>query len=103
MRAPDFFAIRSDLASRAAALSFTANFTLMILKIVVGITTGSVAVLSDGIDSAQDSVASIFAFISIRLASTPADEDHPYGHGKAEAIAAAAQALLIAGGGGFIV
>lgn len=103
MRAPGFFAIRSDLASRAAALSFTANFSLMILKIAVGIATGSVAVLSDGVDSAQDSVASIFAFISIRLASAPADEDHPYGHGKAEAVAAAAQALLIAGGGGFIV
>jgi len=103
MRAPGFLAFRSDLASRAAALSFSANFSLMILKIVVGIATGSVAVLSDGVDSAQDSIASIFAFISIRLASAPADEDHPYGHGKAEAIAAAGQALLIAGGGGFIV
>jgi len=76
---------------------------LMILKIVVGITAGSVAVLSDGVDSAQDSIASIFAFISIRLAAAPADEEHPYGHGKAEAVAAAGQALLIAGGGGYIV
>ena len=103
MRVPDFLAFRSDLASRAAALSFTANASLMILKIAVGLLTGSVAVLSDGIDSAQDSVASIFAFISIRLASAPADEEHPYGHGKAEAVAAAGQALLIAGGGGYIV
>ena len=62
--------------------------------------TGSIAVLSDGIDSAEDAVASTFAFLSIRLASQPADEEHPYGHGKAESIAAAGQALLIAGGGG---
>jgi cation diffusion facilitator family transporter len=103
MSARGFLAFRHDLASRAAALSFTANFLLMILKIVVGIMSGSVAVLSDGIDSAEDSVASIFAFISIRLATTPADEEHPYGHGKAESIAAAGQAILIAGAAGFIV
>lgn len=88
---------------RAAALSFTSNVSLMVLKLVVGLLTGSIAVLSDAIDSAQDAVASTFAFVSIRLASQPADEAHPYGHGKAESLAAAAQALLIAGGAGFIV
>ena len=98
-----FLSFRFDLASRAAALSFTSNLTLMSLKLVVGILSGSVAVLSDAIDSAGDAIASTFAFVSIRLASQPADEDHPYGHGKAEAIAAAAQGLLIAGGGGFII
>ena len=103
MSTPGFLAFRSDLASRAAALSFTSNFLLMILKIVVGIISGSVAVLSDGIDSAEDSVASVFAFISIQLASAPADEEHPYGHGKAESVAAAGQAVLIAGAAGFIV
>lgn len=97
------FSFRSDLASRAAALAFTSNFALMGLKLAVGILTGSVAVLSDAIDSAEDAVASVFVFVSIRVASRPADEDHPYGHGKAESIAAAAQAALIAGGGGFIV
>jgi cation diffusion facilitator family transporter len=98
-----FFSFRSDLAARAAALSFSSNLTLMILKFVVGILTGSIAVLSDAVDSAEDVVASTFAFLSIRLASQPADEEHPYGHGKAESIAAAGQALLIAGGGAFII
>ncbi|MDP3768970.1 MAG: cation diffusion facilitator family transporter, partial [Dehalococcoidia bacterium] len=98
-----FLSFRFDLASRAAALSFTSNLTLMMLKFAVGILTGSIAVLSDAIDSAEDAVASTFAFVSIRLASQPADEEHPYGHGKAESIAAAAQGLLIAGGAGFIV
>lgn len=94
---------RSDLASRAAALSFISNVTLMILKFVVGILTGSVAVLSDAVDSAEDAIASTFAFVSIRLSGQPADEDHPYGHGKAESIAAAAQGFLIAGGAAFII
>jgi len=98
-----FFSFRSDLASRAAALSFTSNFALMIMKLVVGVLTGSIAVLSDGIDSAQDLIASTFAFISIRLGSHPADEEHPYGHGKAESLAAAGQALLIAGGAAYIM
>ena len=94
---------RRDLASRAAALSFTSNLTLMVIKITIGVITGSIAVLSDGIDSAEDAVASTFAFLSIRLASQPADEEHPYGHGKAESIAATGQALLIAGGAGYII
>lgn len=94
---------RLDLASRAAALSFVSNVALMVLKITVGVLTGSVAVLSDGIDSAQDSIASTFAFVSIRLSSRPADDEHPYGHGKAESLAAAAQGLLIAGGAGYII
>ena len=98
-----FFSFQSDLASRAAALSFTSNLTLMVLKLAVGIYTGSIAVLSDGIDSAEDAVASIFVFLSIRLASQPADEEHPYGHGKAESIAAAGQAILITGGAFFII
>lgn len=97
------FGVRSDLAARAAAVSFTSNVTLMALKLAVGITTGSIAVLSDGIDSAQDAIASTFAFVSIRVANRPADAEHPYGHGKAESMAAAAQAVLIAAGGGYIV
>ena len=98
-----FLSFRFDLASRAAALSFTSNLTLMILKFAVATLTGSIAVLSDAVDSAEDTVASTFAFLSIRLASQPADKEHPYGHGKAESIAAAGQALLIAGGGGYII
>lgn len=97
------FSFRHDLASRAAALSFASNATLMVLKLSVGFATGSVAVLSDGVDSAEDLLASTFAFLSIRMASHPADEGHPYGHGRAETMAAAAQALLIAGGGAFII
>ena len=92
-----------DLASRAAGLSFSSNFTLMLLKLVVGLYTGSIAILSDALDSAEDTVASSFAFITVRLSARPADVEHPYGHGKAESLAAGAQALLIGGGGVFIM
>jgi cation diffusion facilitator family transporter len=75
----------------------------MALKISAGLITGSVAVLSDGIDSAQDVIASAIAFISVRIGAQPADAGHPYGHGRAETMAAGAQALLIGGGGVFIL
>ena len=74
----------------------------MVLKISVGLAFGSVAVLGDGVDSAEDLLASALAFFTVRLAMQPADEAHPYGHGKAESLAAMSQAALIAGGAVFI-
>jgi cation diffusion facilitator family transporter len=94
--------IPRDLASRAASLALVVNAGLMVLKIAAGIMTGSVAVLSDGIDSAQDVVASGIAFVSVRFAMRPPDLSHPYGHGRAETLAAMAQSFLIAVGGAYI-
>jgi len=91
-----------DIAMRAATLSFGSNAALMTGKIAIGLVFGSVAVLGDGIDSAQDVFASGLAFIAVRLAMSPADDAHPFGHGKAEGLAAMAQAALIAGGAAFI-
>jgi cation diffusion facilitator family transporter len=93
----------ADPASRAATLSVYMNLALMVLKVSVGIMAGSVAVLSDGIDSGQDLVAASIALVSVRYGARPADETHPYGHGRIETMAATIQALLIGGGGLFIV
>jgi cation diffusion facilitator family transporter len=95
--------LSSDLASRAASLALLSNVCLLALKLAVGLITGSIAVLSDGLDSAEDAIASTFALWSVRMSAKPADEEHPYGHGKAEGIAAAGQALLIISGAGFII
>jgi cation diffusion facilitator family transporter len=95
--------VPADLAGRAAALSFLANLVLMVLKITAGLISGSVAVLSDGLDSAQDCVAAGVVFASVRYGARPPDLRHPYGHGRAETIAAILQSLLIAGGGGYII
>jgi cation diffusion facilitator family transporter len=92
-----------DPASRAAALSIYMNAVLMVLKVGVGLAAGSVAVLSDGIDSGQDLVAALIAFASVQIGARPADARHPFGHGRAETVAAGFQALLIAAGGVFIV
>jgi cation diffusion facilitator family transporter len=99
---PSINPARLDVASRAAALSFGANVLLMVVKITVGLVFGSVAVLGDGIDSAEDVFASALAFFTVRLALQPADQAHPYGHGKTESLAALSQALLIGAGAGVI-
>jgi cation diffusion facilitator family transporter len=93
---------RLDIAGRAALLSFASNAVLMALKLSVGLAFGSIAVLGDGVDSGEDLFASALAFFSVRLALQPADEAHPYGHGKAESLAAMSQAALIGGGAAFI-
>ncbi|WP_239256775.1 cation diffusion facilitator family transporter [Listeria ilorinensis] len=76
-------------------LSVISNFCIVVLKLVVGFLTGSVAVISEGIHSSMDFFASVITFFSIRIAERPADEDHPYGHGKAENIAGTIETLLI--------
>jgi len=91
-----------DIARRAALLSFASNAVLMALKLSIGLAFGSIAVLGDGVDSGEDLFASALAFFSVRLALQPADEAHPYGHGKAESLAAMSQAALIGGGAAFI-
>ena len=88
---------------RIAAISLAVTVCLLALKLSVGIISGSIAVLSDAIDSATDLVGGSAALISIRVAAWPADEEHPYGHGKVESISASVAATVVAMGGGFIV
>src|SRR5262245_16002692 len=85
----------------AALLSVTANLALLAAKLAVGVLTGSVAVLSEAAHSGTDLVASLVGLSAVRAAARPADHGHPYGHERAENLAAAAQGLLIVGVGGF--
>jgi len=88
--------------SSAAALSIASNSALILLKVVAGTLTGSVALLSEALHSSIDLVASIVAFFSVRKADVPADESHPYGHEKIEDMAAAIEGMLILVGCGVI-
>jgi cation diffusion facilitator family transporter len=92
-----------DMARRAAAASIATNGVLMVLKLTVGVISGSVAVLSDGIDSLEDVIAAGITYASLRYGARPPDATHPYGHGRAETLAATFQGLLIGTGGVFIL
>ncbi|HET8755971.1 MAG TPA: cation diffusion facilitator family transporter [Solirubrobacteraceae bacterium] len=89
--------------SRAAAVSIVSNTSLIALKVVAGLITGSVAILTEAIHSSVDLAASFIAYFSVRQAETPADAEHRYGHEKFENVAAAAEGVLILIGSGVIV
>ncbi len=80
---------------KIARLSIFSNLFLIIIKLIIGIITGSVSLMSEAIHSGIDLLASLIAFISIKISSKPPDEDHPYGHGKYENISGVLEALLI--------
>jgi cation diffusion facilitator family transporter len=83
------------LKLRAATLSVVSNTVLILLKVIAASITGSVAILTEGVHSSIDLVASIVAFVSVRKAGEPADESHRYGHEKIENLAAAIEGMLI--------
>ena len=80
---------------RVAVVSVASNALLILLKVIGGTVTGSVALLTDAVHSSIDLVASIVSFFSIRKAEEPADESHRYGHEKIENLAAAIEGILI--------
>jgi ferrous-iron efflux pump FieF len=87
---------RSKLSSRAALASVAVAFFLLIAKGWAGYRTGSTAMLGSLADTALDLIASLVTFAGIRIAALPADDDHRFGHGKAEALVALGQVVLIA-------
>jgi cation diffusion facilitator family transporter len=89
--------------SRTALVSIAAATLLVVLKLGTGIVTGSLGLISAGIESSGDVVAAILTFFAIRLGGRPADADHPYGHRRAENLGGLGEAAILAGGGVFIV
>lgn len=86
-------------ARRVALNVAAAALVLAIAKAVVGFLSGSVAIGSSALDSAGDALASFVNFVLLTIAAKPPDEDHPFGHGKAENLAAMFQGVLLLAGG----
>lgn len=84
-----------DLTNRAAIASVTMALFLLALKIFAAAETGSVALLASLADTGFDVLASVLTLFSVRYAAMPADDDHRFGHGKAEALSALLQVVLI--------
>lgn len=68
---------------------------LIVLKIIVGLISGSISVFAQAADSLLDLFAGVLTFVAIRIAIKPADEEHPFGHGKVEDFAGVVQGVLI--------
>ncbi|WP_449537101.1 cation diffusion facilitator family transporter [Ferdinandcohnia sp. Marseille-Q9671] len=87
---------RFKLAEKAIIVGVIGNIILAVIKWVIGIQSNSRALVADAVHSASDVAGSLAVYIGVRAAKRPPDEDHPYGHGKAESIAAIIVAVLLA-------
>ena len=86
---------RAKLTTRAAIASSAMAITLIVLKSYAALQTSSMAMLGSLADSALDLVASMVVLLGVRIAAAPADHEHRFGHGKAEALAALVQVIII--------
>ena len=79
----------------AARLSIISNTFLIVLKLIIGLITGSVSIIAEAVHSMNDLVAAFIAFLSVRVSDKPADLEHPFGHGKVENVSGTVEAVLI--------
>jgi cation diffusion facilitator family transporter len=88
---------RQDLGQKswAAAASIVANAALIVFKLVVGLVSGSIGIISEALHSSTDLLAAVIALISVRRAARPADPSHRYGHEKVENLSGIVEGLLI--------
>ena len=88
---------------RTARVSVVAAGALVVLKLGTGLLVGSLGLVSAGIESSGDVVAAILTLFAIRLGGRPPDTDHPYGHRRAENLAALGEAAILTAGGVVVV
>jgi len=86
---------RDKQIQRVILIEGSANLIVLIAKLFVGLSTGSLAILADAIHSLTDVANNIVAWIVVRLSSLPADRKHPYGHRKFETLAVFGLAALL--------
>ena len=82
---------------RWAQAGLLTNAVLVFVKLIAGIVGHANALVADGVESSADIFSSLIVWMGLSIAARPADEDHPYGHGKAEPIAAAVVSLMLLG------
>src|SRR6478609_2829746 len=95
--------MRAHAQRRTALVSIAVAAALVAIKLGVGLGTHSLGLISAGIESSGDVVAAVLTFFAIRLGGRPADDDHPYGHRRAENLGALGEGAILIGGGVFIV
>src|SRR5947209_2269103 len=87
---------------RTALLSIAVASALVALKLGTGLISGSLALISGGIESSGDVIAAVLTFFAVRLGGRPADPEHPYGHLRAENLGALGEAAILLAGAVFV-
>ena len=86
-----------SIARRTALVSLAAAVVLVVVKLVVGLASGSLGVLAEAAHSGIDAVSAVLTLYAVGVAERPADREHPYGHGKAQHLAALGEAVFLSG------
>ena len=87
--------VRTRYGLMASTVGICCNIILFCAKIFVGLMVNSISVMADGFNNLSDAASSIIGFVGVKLAGKPADEEHPFGHGRVEYIAAFIVAFLV--------
>ena len=87
--------VRSRVGMLSGGVGIACNALLCVLKLIVGVISGSVAITADAMNNLSDAASSIVTLVGFRLAQQPADEDHPYGHARYEYLSGLAVAGMI--------
>ena len=88
---------------KTARLSIYSNSFLIVLNTIVGLMSGSASIISEAVHTVIDLLAAVMAYFSVKISDKPADEKHPFGHGKFENISGVVEALLIFAASGWII
>ncbi|HEY2789583.1 MAG TPA: cation diffusion facilitator family transporter [Gaiellales bacterium] len=86
-----------SIARRTALVSLVAAVVLVMVKLVVGLASGSLGILAEAAHSGIDAVSAVLTLYAVGVAERPADREHPYGHGKAQHLAALGEAVFLSG------
>ncbi len=89
-------AVRSAYGKLASVTGIVCNLMISIGKLTLGLLVGSVSIVADGVNNLSDASASVISLFGFKLASRPADAEHPYGHGRYEYLSALIVAILVA-------
>jgi cation diffusion facilitator family transporter len=92
---PNPLTAAADRGMKSAVLGISANLGLVLIKCLAGLLGNSVALVADGLESLADVLSGLVVYVGLKIAAKPPDADHPYGHGKAEPIAAVAVGLAL--------
>lgn len=88
-------AVRSSIGKLAGLIGIVCNCLLTVLKLVIGLLVGSMAIIADGVNNLSDAASSLTTLLGFRMAQRPADKQHPYGHARYEYLSGLAVAALI--------
>ena len=87
--------VRTAYGVLASIVGIICNIFLFLVKLVVGLMVHSVSVMADAFNNLSDAGSSLISFVGVKIASKPADEEHPFGHGRMEYISALIVSFLV--------